>query len=116
MSLSRRSAALSAAVEPVVRHCSYNCEPLECRVLLDGDPVIVLTEPFSLDTWPTVTRETVDPWLWKNPEELHWDLDDWDENPPPWNNDDEDENGYPDDAYVTQPASRSARWRGGFPE
>jgi hypothetical protein len=64
-------------------------------MLLDGnDPVIVLTEPFSLTTFPNVTSQTVSPRLWKNPQEFHWDLDLGD-----WNTTDGDGNGYADDAY-----------------
>lgn len=70
------------------------CEPLERRVLLSGDPVIVLTEAFSLTTFEHVNSSTVRPWLWENPQEYLWDLDQGD-----WNTTDGDGNGYPDEAY-----------------
>jgi hypothetical protein len=40
-------------VVSAARSFAYCCEPLAQRLLLDGDPVIVLTEAFSLTTWPT---------------------------------------------------------------
>lgn len=91
MNTFRRRAACGHAT----RCGTYCCEPLEQRTLLDGDPVIVMTEPFDLTTWPeTVNETTIHPWLWKNPLEYEWDLSDGD-----WNSIDGDENGYPDDAY-----------------
>jgi hypothetical protein len=65
-------------------------------VLLDGDPVIVLTEAFSLTEFPDVNSTTVRPWLWENVQERLWNLDQGD-----WNEEDGDGNGngYPDDAY-----------------
>ena len=70
---SRRHAALRRAAASVWHFRTYDCEPLEQRMLLTatGDPVIVLTEPFDLVTWangaPPVDEEHVLPWLWKNP-------------------------------------------------
>jgi hypothetical protein len=76
----------------MTRNC---CEPLERRVLLDShDPIIVLTEAFSLTTFSNVTSQTVQPRLWKNPGEFPWDLDLGN-----WNTTDGDGNGLPDDAY-----------------
>ena len=96
-SLRKRAALVTAAASQ-----AYLCESLERRVLLDGEPVIVLTESFNLSTWPnTVNEDTVRPWLWKNThvgpggqQEYLWDLADGD-----WNTADADGNGYADDAY-----------------
>src|SRR5688572_23576394 len=76
------------------RGCAHFCESLERRVLLVGDPVVVLTEPFSLTTFSNITSQTVQPRLWNNPQEFPWDLDLGN-----WNMTDGDGNGYPDDAY-----------------
>jgi hypothetical protein len=67
---------------------------LERRVLLDGDPVIVLTEAVSLREFSNVTAQTVRPRLWENPQEFLWDLELFNSN-----THDGDGNGYPDDAY-----------------
>ena len=85
----RHAALVSAAGSD-----AYRCEALERRVLLDGDPVIVLTEVLSLTTFENVTAQTVRPRLWENPGEFLWDLGIGN-----WNTTDGDGNTYPDDAY-----------------
>lgn len=77
-------------------HIAHFCEPLENRALLTGDPVIVLTEHISLVALPTIIDSTtVSPWLWNNPGEYAYDLDEGDWDP----EDDGDMNGYPGDVY-----------------
>ena len=95
MKLVRRRPALRRAAGLVTRRGAHLCEPLERRTLLDGnDPVIVLTEAFSLTTFSNVTSQTVQPRLWKNANEFLWDLELGN-----WNTTDGDGNGFPDDAY-----------------
>src|SRR5437870_3543452 len=88
--------ARTRVLKSFAQNSRYLCEPLEQRVLLDGDPVIVLTEPVSLTVWNEVTSGTMPGYLWTNPLEKAWNLEEgqWD-----WNTDDRDGNGYPDDAY-----------------
>jgi hypothetical protein len=91
----RRGAAPVRAAGSVARPDAHLCEPLEPRRLLaDDDPVIVLTEAFSLTSFPNVTSQTVRPRLWSNPHEFPWNLALGN-----WNTTDGDGNGFPDDAY-----------------
>jgi len=94
----RSSTALYRALPLPSQPRAYASEPLESRTLLSVDPVIVLTEMLSLNTWTTgpnpVTKATVAPWLWTSTQETAWDLDLGN-----YDTDDGDGNTYPDDAY-----------------
>jgi hypothetical protein len=65
----RRRAALYAAVVPAAR--KYLCESLERRVMLAGDPVIVLVEP-TQQYFDITTIDDLEPYLWRSPEEVNW--------------------------------------------
>jgi hypothetical protein len=81
------------------------CELLERRRFLDGDPVIVLGEPFQPMDHNNNTDfiELYSPYLWHNPSEQSWNLYDWDSDPnatsQPWTgkSDGNDSNSLADD-------------------
>lgn len=86
------------------RRTPHYCEPLEPRRLLTGDPVVVFTEPVSLNTITNgdvpVTSATVRPRLWDASDEFDWEIEDHAQVPGPWMYlGDEDGNGYAGDAY-----------------
>ena len=68
MKSARNHAILSRVSRHVARSIFANCEPLEVRRLLDGDPVIVLTEPVA-DSLASALED----YLWNNLQEEPFD-------------------------------------------